>query len=256
MRRGVQEIVKFSAARGTEGEAEDGRSFLEKIVHLVVMVPQPEPFQLRHWFAEELPKLSEPRNEPESRRVQSIVDMEGGRQLATPRAVIRVLDALRFFWPPLEQDRLDFADLVWLTLIKNGNPALYRWIETYCATASLVSLGTARIEDTERQSKMAALMAAVGVGWFADPFYRLHFEAQLPGLRANHSRSSTSEFELYQPVNNDKRNGVLRRENVDPFLSYSRILELLTSIANRPGTTEVIERARQLASMFKGSDAT
>jgi hypothetical protein len=36
--------------------------------------------------------------------------------------------AERLLWPPLQQDGADLSDLVWLLLIKGGNPDLYRWI--------------------------------------------------------------------------------------------------------------------------------
>jgi predicted KAP-like P-loop ATPase len=106
-----------------------GKAYLEKIVQLTAMVPKPEPLQLRQWFSEELHQIASVKNEDELSRLQLVIDHEGGRQLQTPRAVIRALDAIRFFWPPLREIQADLADLVWLQLIKDGNPALYRWIE-------------------------------------------------------------------------------------------------------------------------------
>lgn len=133
-----------------------GRAYLEKIVQLTVMVPQPEPFRLRQWFGDELRQFSSTRSDDELSRLRSVVDFEGGRQLRTPRSVVRALDSLRFFWPPIRDAGGDLADLVWLQLIKDGNPALYRWIEDYCATAAVLSLGTVRVDDAERAQQLNA----------------------------------------------------------------------------------------------------
>ena len=127
-----------------------GRSYLEKIVQLTVMVPRPEPFQLRQWFSDELRLIASAKDEDELSRLKLVIDYEGSRQLRTPRSVVRALDAVRFFWPPLREAKADLADFVWLQLIKDGNRALYRWIEEYCGTAAALSLGTARVEDAEK----------------------------------------------------------------------------------------------------------
>ena len=58
---------------------------------------------------------------------------------------------------------VDLADLVWLQFIKDGNPALYRWIEEYCGTAAAVSLRTARVEDAEKAQQLNVLVVGVGV---------------------------------------------------------------------------------------------
>lgn len=122
----------------------EGHSYLGKIVQLTVMVPKPEPFQLRQWFADELHFIASAMDEDELSRLRLVIDYEGGRQLRTPRSVVRALDAIRFFWPPLREAKADLADIVWLQLIKDGNPGLYRWIEEYCGTAAALSLDSAR----------------------------------------------------------------------------------------------------------------
>ena len=96
------EIVKSSVEQITK--VNDGLAFLEKIVQLTVAVPKPEPFQLRSWFAEELAKLAAPEDEGQAERLRSVIDVEGGRQLLTPRSVVKALDAVRFFWPPLRRE--------------------------------------------------------------------------------------------------------------------------------------------------------
>ena len=81
-----------------------GKDYLEKIVQLTVMVPKPEPLQLRQWFTDDLQLFAVPKNEDELARLKSVIDYEGGRQLKTPRSVVRALDAIRFFWPPLHKE--------------------------------------------------------------------------------------------------------------------------------------------------------
>ncbi|MFD0847104.1 KAP family P-loop NTPase fold protein [Sphingosinicella xenopeptidilytica] len=169
-------------------QVENGQAYLEKIVQLTVPVPLPETFQLRHWFEVALAGFAVPRDEDGASRLRSVIDFEGGRRLTTPRSVIRVLDALRFLWPTLDKAGADLADLVWLQLIKEGNPALYRWIEEYCATAAELSLGTARVEKEERAITLDALVARAGKEWFASLNYAYYFAEQLPGLDLNYAQ--------------------------------------------------------------------
>ena len=167
---------------------DDGHAYLEKIVQLTIPVPRPEIFQLRHWFEDALATFATPRDEDGVSRLKSIIDFEGGRRLTTPRAVVRALDALRFLWPILDKAGVDLADLVWLQLIKDGNPRLYRWVEQYCATAAELSLGTARIEDEERAATLKELMEATGENWLKPLHYRYAFAEQLPGLEINYDK--------------------------------------------------------------------
>ncbi len=189
-------------------KVESGRAYLEKIVQLTVMVPQPEPFQLRKWFGDELHDVASTKSDDELSRLKSVVDYEGGRQLKSPRAVVRALDSIRFFWPPLRDAQADLADLVWLQLIKDGNPRLYRWIEGYCATAALLALGTARVEDVERAKTLTDLLESVGGGHFDDLMYRYYFAEQLPGFEVDYSNDG-GRFKLFQQVGEEKRNAAI-----------------------------------------------
>ena len=85
-------------------------------MQLTIMVPKPEPLQLRQWFSDELRRFASTKNEDERSRLDAVIHYEGGRQFRTPRSVVRALDAMRFFWPPLLQAKADLADLVWLQL--------------------------------------------------------------------------------------------------------------------------------------------
>ncbi len=109
------EILAHGIEQATK--VKSGRDYLEKIVQMTVMVPTPETFQLRHWFAEEITQIAIPKNDDETARLKSVIDIEGGRQLKTPRSVVRALDSIRFLWPPLRDMGGDIADLVWLQII-------------------------------------------------------------------------------------------------------------------------------------------
>jgi hypothetical protein len=192
---------------------ESGKSYLEKIVQLTVMVPKPELLQLRQWFSDELQMIASAKDEDELSRLRVVIDYEGGQQLRTPRAVVRALDAVRFFWPPLREVSADLSDLVWLQLIKNGNPALYRWIEEYCATAAVVSLGTARVEEAEKERELKGLLAAVAPGHFDDFTYRHHFAAQLPGVEADHAKDG-NRFSIFERVSDRDRGETIRKSRL------------------------------------------
>jgi hypothetical protein len=190
-------------------KVKNGKAYLEKIVQLTVTVPKPEPFQLRNWFGEELRGIAATKSDDELSRLKSIIDQEGGRQLKSPRAVVRALDSIRFFWPPLRTVQGDLADLVWLQLIKDGNPQLFRWVESYCATAALLSLGTARVEDADRAKMLADLHGTVEVGHFQDVLYRYYFAQQLPGVEIDYSEEG-GKFKLYQRVAEEVRKAAIR----------------------------------------------
>lgn len=122
----------------------DGHAYMEKIVQITVPVPLPEAFDLRRWFTSELQGLALTNTPEEGRRITEIVDVEGGRYLTTPRSVIRTLDAIRFTQAAV-RDTADLTDLVWLQLIKVGNPNLYTWIEGYIVEISARSAGRVHI---------------------------------------------------------------------------------------------------------------
>jgi hypothetical protein len=190
-----------------------GHSYLEKIVQLTVMVPKPEPLQLRQWFSDELHLIASAKDEDELSRLKLVIDYEGGRQLQTPRSVVRALDAVRFFWPSLREAEADLADLVWLQLIKNGNPALYRWIEEYCGTAAALSLGIARVEEAEKTQELGALLATAPSGHFDDLMYQHNFAEQLPGLELDHSPGG-NKFKIFEHVSDSDRDEAIRKKRL------------------------------------------
>ncbi|MFT4167184.1 MAG: P-loop NTPase fold protein [Microlunatus sp.] len=190
-----------------------GQSYLEKIVQLSVMVPKPEPFQLRQWFAEELHSIASANDDDELSRLKFVIDYEGGRQLRTPRSVVRALDAVRFLWPALREAKVDFADFVWLQFIKDGNPSLYRWIEKYCGTAAAISLGIAQVEDAEKTREHDALLATATGGYFDDLMYRHYFAEQLPGVKPNYAQAGNG-FDIFMPVGDGDRDEAIKKRRL------------------------------------------
>lgn len=181
-------------------QVENGVEYLEKIVQLSVMVPKPEAFQLRQWFGDQLHSIASTRNEDELFRLRTVIDYDGGLYLNSPRSVVRVLDSIRFLWPALQKERADLADVVWLQLIKNGNRKLYRWIEGYCATASVLSLGTASLEESERSKAFKELTQSVEPDYFGSHVYRHYFAEHLLGMKTTVT-DTADIFELHQGVN-------------------------------------------------------
>lgn len=172
------DIISHSIEKASD--IKDGRAYLEKIVQLTVMVPIPEPLQLRRWFSDDLGQIATTKTEDELLRLNYVIEYEGGKQLRTPRAVVRTLDAIRFHLPLLQQENLDLADLVWIQIIKNNNQNLYRWIENYCAKSALFSLDIARMNDGEVEMECTALKAALNVEQLSDISYLYFFADQLP----------------------------------------------------------------------------
>ncbi len=197
----------------TAAGVESGQSYLEKIVQLTVMVPKPETLQLRQWFTDDLHLIASTKDEDELSRLKAVIDYEGGQQLRTPRSVIRALDAVRFFWPPLREAKADLADLVWLQLIKDGNPALYRWIEQYCATDATLSLGIARVDEAEKARELAALLATVSDGRFDDLTYRYNFAEHIPGVEVGHSKDENG-FKIFERVSDRERDEVIQKRRL------------------------------------------
>lgn len=130
-------------------QTKDGLSFIEKIVHLTVSVPRPQPSDLRHMFMTKLSMIIKEDRYSEARLTDVVVTHIGSR-LRTPRAVVRALDLLRLLWPKL-RGKVDLADLVWLQFIRIENERFYRWIEEYTAEIAHFKNGKEnKISDPER----------------------------------------------------------------------------------------------------------
>jgi KAP family P-loop domain len=128
----------------TAVRVDDGAAYLEKIVQVSFKVPRPEAFDLRYWFREELyelfaPELSDTADGSHfiGQRLATVIDIQGEHYLTTPRNVVRALNALRLHAIPVRQ-KIDIPDMVWLQLIRLGNPSLYTWIEEYMTETAAI----------------------------------------------------------------------------------------------------------------------
>jgi predicted KAP-like P-loop ATPase len=133
-------------------QVDDGAAFIEKIVQVSFRVPRPEAFDLRRWFQSEVGKMFAPefetaieRRGPDEQRLAEVIDIQGGRYLETPRDVVRALNALRLHAVPV-RNLVDIADMVWLQLVRIGNPVFYAWVEEYLTEVAAVATG-ARVTD-------------------------------------------------------------------------------------------------------------
>lgn len=159
----------------------DGQAFVEKIVQVVVPVPTPEAFDLRRWFSDELAQLTGSLDRQSRKSIDSAVDVEGGRRLTTPRAVVRTLDALRLKVPALKGE-VDLGDLVWLELVKVGNLRLYRWIEAYCAAYSAMWPGRVQVSEESSKVEFATLQKILARDGNSFKKVEWELDARLPGI--------------------------------------------------------------------------
>lgn len=139
-----QEIVAHAVK--VAARVRDGHAYIEKIVQITLPVPIPEAFDLRRWFERELANIDLSLTDDDQRRIFEIIDRDGGRYLTSPRAVVRTLDSIRFYWAVLK-GQVDVSDFVWLQFIKVGNPSLHAWIEIYLTEISARASGRVHISD-------------------------------------------------------------------------------------------------------------
>ena len=158
-----------------------GAAYLEKMVQTEVAVPRPESFALRRWFSNELQSFA---TCPVERAgyLQQVIDETGGRVLENPRAVVRVLDSLRVYWPSLK-DRVDLADLVWLRMIAVGSPNFYRWVEEYLVSFVALAGGRAHVSEQERTATAKEMDAALELDELAWEKHQFEIDRHLPGIQ-------------------------------------------------------------------------
>jgi len=218
---------RLAEAIKSAAKVEDGAAFLEKIVQLTVMVPSPEPFELRQWFAEELERIVGPvENETGLERLRMVIDQEGGQQLRTPRSVVRTLDSLRFFWPAIRHEKVDLADLVWLQMIKDGAPALYRWVESYVAGVATTSFGTAKISEPNVAARLKELQRICDDGQLDDVMYRHFLSEILPGLAVGYG-GDEPPVKIHQKINAGERQTAIegrRLASADHYRLYFSLI--------------------------------
>ena len=169
-------------------QVDDGHAFLEKIIQVSFRVPRPEAFDLRRWFHDEVRRLfseeltSEPQEQhPSARRLARAIDVQGGRYLETPRDVVRALNALRLHAIPV-RSRIDIADMVWLQLVRIGNPTFYEWIEEYLTETSAIYRG-AMVSDNAARRSGQDLEEIFSQEHLDSDFTRIELSSILPGIQ-------------------------------------------------------------------------
>jgi predicted KAP-like P-loop ATPase len=189
-------------------QVEDGKAYLEKIVQVSFKVPRPEAFDLRRWFQDEVRALFGPevfqsaqdQNTATSRLTRAI-DTQGGRYLETPRDVIRALNALRLHAVPM-RTLIDMPDMVWLQLVRIGNPDLYAWIEEYLTETSAVYGGAQITENAADRMgrRLNELLTAEGVDVKST---RFEMSFMLPGINRGFAANSANAGHVYQDLRRD-----------------------------------------------------
>ncbi|MCC6789675.1 MAG: hypothetical protein IT547_17720 [Hyphomonadaceae bacterium] len=147
---------------------ENGAAYIDKIVQVAFSVPRPEDFDLRRMFRSEVealfPTALRETENAEGRlrhhRFATVIDIEGGKSLSTPRDVVRAVNALRLYAGPMIE-KIDLADMVWLQLIRVRDTELYDWIETYVNNVAAIH-GGARVGDGEAALMLNKLVALLG----------------------------------------------------------------------------------------------
>src|SRR5690606_12596518 len=86
-------------------------------------------------------------------RLMRVINTEGTRYLATPRDVVRVLNSLRLHAIPVRK-YVDIPDIVWLHLVRFGNPDLYSWTEEYLTKVAAIYGGPPiSTDDADRMGR-------------------------------------------------------------------------------------------------------
>lgn len=190
---------------------ENGSSFLQKIVQASFAVPRPEEFDLRRWLNEECQKLYEVVTgkalaENRAERLRAVCDSQG-EEIVTPREINLVLNSLRLVFPPVA-DKVDFADLCWLHIIKVKNEDFYRWIEHYLNTFSVVFKGEGTVSDKSRKSIAETLLTFLeltdeDVHDFVSSRSLWRLKEYLPGIGTDVRKNKIKEIVLNRDISSE-----------------------------------------------------
>ncbi len=200
-------------------QVDDGKAYLEKIVQVSFKVPRPEAFDLRRWFLDEVRNLFGPEIDPSGQnqspsasRLGRVIDSLGGRYLETPRDIIRVLNALRLHAVPV-RTHIDLADMVWLQLVRIGNPALYDWIEEYLTETSAV-YGGAQITRNAAERMGRRLNEILSTEEVDVESTRYGMGTTLPGINRGFAADNAHADHVFHD---------LRRDNFAEFIVQRRL---------------------------------
>ena len=197
-------------------QVNDGAAFLEKIVQVSFRIPRPEAFDLRRWFQAEirnqfssaLENLADPTTES---RLSLVIDRQGGLYLETGRDVVRILNALRLHAVPV-LNYIDIADMVWLQLLKIGNPDFYCWVEEYVIQIAALANNRAASLSQKERSTMAERLDKIFDAENVDVHMALIELAEiLPGIA---HRGAESHKRIFSDIDEN---------NLAPFVNAKRL---------------------------------
>lgn len=167
------------------GLADDGQSFLEKIVQVSFCVPQPEAFDLRQWFSKELENELEDSWKSRfdtifTNRLYEVIDTFGDKYLKSPRDVVRLLNALRLHALPVISN-IDLADMIFLQLVRINHPRLFRWIEEYIIDYACIWDG-AHVSEADQLKRASNLDEIIQIDCASSNLTRKDISKVIPGL--------------------------------------------------------------------------
>ncbi len=177
------------------------KAYLDKIVQMPFSLPMPESFTLREMFWTELektfPTAFTPNNDSveddKFERLHIAIELRGRWALETPRDIARIMNALRLYAGPI-LDKIDFADAVWLQLVRLKNPALYKWVEDYVREIAACSRGASLSKgEIERARKRLKQTLITEHGNMAELIDELQYF--LPGINYP-SKDKTEDFTI------------------------------------------------------------
>ena len=198
-------------------KVEDGKAFLQKIVQVSFAVPRPEEFDLRRWLLKDCHELHKAITGDElspeiAERLNFVCDSQGGN-LQTPREIGLVLNSLRLVYPPVA-NRIDFADLCWLQIIRIKNEGFYKWIEKYLAIYAAIADG-ASLASQELQNMTKELCDLLGIFKEGEDEDEMHafrtlsqLEDYLPGIKTGSIRRQQNREQeqiIYNSVSDDEK---------------------------------------------------
>lgn len=196
---------------------EDGEDFIEKIVQTTFTLPQPEAFDLRRMFRAELQSVFPEMFTGDTpgvlrmiERLRVVIDTEGARTLQTPRNVGRAINSLRFYAGAVLEN-IDFADAVWLQLIRVRSLALYQWIESYMTGVAALAAG-ATMSNTGKVSDLNKLKEICNSEDSADSLtFDELLEAlgqYLPGIEME-IRAQDTSWKLYERLSPESQSSLV-----------------------------------------------
>ena len=199
----------------------DGEKYLDKIVQVTFSVPKPEDFDLRRMFKQKIEELFPEHIQSQNnaipnqslQRLNEVIDYEGGRTLSTPRDIARAINALQLYAAPII-DKIDFADMTWLQLIRIRSHKLYEWIEEYMNTASVLVNGASLSGHGKKKMRDSLFSIIEEERADKDAVMRL-FADMLPGIEDNYiERDDQDRWTLFHE---------LTRDNVANFIQNGRL---------------------------------